>query len=91
MVKSFRHKGLAELFNNGHTKRIAADLVRSVTTRLNALREATALEDLNVPGFDFHQLRGKPRRFSIHVNGPWCITFDWEKGQAIRVDLEQYH
>jgi plasmid maintenance system killer protein len=28
---------------------------------------------------------------SIHVNGPWCITFEWQDGKALRVDLEQYH
>jgi hypothetical protein len=32
-------------------------------------------EEMNVPGFDFHPLRGfKPTRYSVHVNGPWCIT-----------------
>ena len=44
-----------------------------------------------VPGFDFHALRGKPKRYSVHVNGPWCITFALEDGHAWRVDLEQYH
>jgi len=34
---------------------------------------------------------GIPKRYSIHVNGPWCITFEWEEGEALRVDLEQYH
>jgi proteic killer suppression protein len=34
---------------------------------------------------------GKPQRYSIHVNGPWCITFEWEGSEALRVDLEQYH
>jgi len=29
--------------------------------------------------------------YSIHVNGPWSITFEWEQGEALRVDLEQYH
>jgi plasmid maintenance system killer protein len=33
----------------------------------------------------------RPRRYSIHVNGPWCITFEWRDGRALRVDLEQYH
>jgi plasmid maintenance system killer protein len=32
-----------------------------------------------------------PKRYSIHVNGPWCITFEWKQGEALRVDLEQYH
>jgi plasmid maintenance system killer protein len=25
------------------------------------------------------------------VNGPWCITFEMREGDALRVDLEQYH
>jgi proteic killer suppression protein len=27
----------------------------------------------------------------VHINGPWCITFEFEEGDALRVDLEQYH
>jgi proteic killer suppression protein len=25
------------------------------------------------------------------VNGPWCITFEFEGSGATRVDFEQYH
>jgi proteic killer suppression protein len=25
------------------------------------------------------------------VNGPWCITFEFEDGDACRIDFEQYH
>jgi len=49
------------------------------------------LQDLNVPGFGLHALRGNPRRYAIAVNGPWRITFDWADGEASAVDLEQYH
>ena len=58
---------------------------------MDALKQAETLRDLNVPGFDFHPLRGKPQRYSLHVNGPWCITFEWRDGAAWQVDLEQYH
>ena len=44
-----------------------------------------------MPGWGVHRLRGKPARFAISVNGPWRITFEWEDGDAFRVDLEQYH
>jgi proteic killer suppression protein len=45
-----------------------------------------------LPGFDFHALRGfTPVRYTVHVNGPWCITFEFEAGDALRVDFEQYH
>lgn len=47
---------------------------------------------MNLPGFDFHALKGfEPVRYSVHVNGPWCITFEFHYGDAFRIDLEQYH
>jgi len=75
----------------GKSSRVRADLQSRSLVRLDALDQAEKLDELNVPGFDFHGLRGKPRRYSIHVNGPWCITFEWIEGYAWRVDLEQYH
>ena len=88
MIRSFRHKGLAELFENGRSSRIGRNLQPRALRRLDALEQADVLTDLNVPGFDFHGLQGMPKRYSIHVNGPWCITFEWEDGDALRVDLE---
>lgn len=47
---------------------------------------------MHVPGFNFHPLKGfKPPRYSVHVNGPWCLTFQFEGENAVRVDYEQYH
>ena len=91
MIKSFKHKGLCELFQTGLTRRIRLDLQSRCLRRLEALDQAEILTDLNVPGFDFHGLHGVPKRYTIHVNGPWCITFEWEEDEALRVDLEQYH
>ncbi len=51
--------------------------------RLDALDNAESLAELNLPGFDFHGLHGKPKRYSMHVNGPWCLTFEWIEGEAL--------
>ena len=91
MIKSFKHKGLAELFERGRSRRVRQDLQMRCLTRLDALEQAQSLQDLNRPGFNFHGLQGTPKRYSLRVNGPWCITFEWEEGEALRVDLEQYH
>jgi toxin HigB-1 len=91
VIKSFRHKGLARLFEEDNTGGIRADLVKRCRRRLMALDVAESLEDLKVPGFNFHGLEGKPKRYSLHVNGPWSITFEWMDGDAWRIDLEQYH
>ena len=59
--------------------------------RLDALDAATTPEDMNLPGFDFHQLGGfNPPRYTVHINGPWCVTFEFENGDAYIVDFEQY-
>ena len=91
MIRSFKHKGLAELFESGRSRRVRADLHARCLRRLEALDQADLLRDLNLPGFGLHPLRGRPQRYSIHVNGPWRITFEWEDGEAVRVELEQYH
>lgn len=65
---------------------------RRILVRLDRLNVAVLPSEMNVPGFDFHALRGfNPVRYSVHVNGPWCITFELENGDAHRVDFEQYH
>ena len=91
MIKSFRHKGLAELYERGRSRKVRQDLQSRSLRRLDALDQAESLTDLKVPGFNFHGLQGKPTRYSIHVNGPWCITFEWEDGDALKIDIEQYH
>jgi proteic killer suppression protein len=91
VIKSFRHKGLRELWATGASRHVRADLQSRALRRLDALDAASRPEDMNVPGFDFHRLKGKPIRYTLHVNGPWCITFEWEDTDAVRVDLEQYH
>lgn len=91
MIRSFRHKGLKDLYLRGESAKVAPDLSGRCLRRLDVLAQATVPEDMNIPGFDFHGLRGRPKRYSVHVNGPWCITFEFESGDALRVDLEQYH
>ena len=91
MIRSFRHRGLARLWNEGDAKGVRGDLLDRVRRRLSALDEATDLRELDMPGWGFHRLHGKPTRFAIFVNGPWRITFEWEDGDAFRMDLEQYH
>ena len=67
-------------------------MVDRILRRLDALDVAETPEEMNIPGFDFHRLSGRRQgTYTVHVNGPWCITFGWDRADAIRVDLEQYH
>lgn len=91
MLKTFRSKALADLWASGKAKKIDARMHKRILVRLDRMDAAATLEEMNLPGFDFHPLKGKPQRYSIHVNGPWCLTFEFEDGDVYRVDFEQYH
>jgi proteic killer suppression protein len=92
MIVSFRNKALQELFETGRSSKIDARMQKRILVRLDRLAVAARPEEMNLPGFDFHSLRGfDPTRYTIHVNGPWCITFEFDGNDAARVDFEQYH
>ena len=91
MIESFSHKELKRLWETGKSK-IAADMHKRIFRRLDALDAATRPDDMNLPGFNFHALKGHdPQRYTVHVNGPWCITFEFRDGNAYVLAFEQYH
>jgi proteic killer suppression protein len=92
VIASFKSKPLASLWARGVTGKIDARLHARILRRLDALNIATKAEDMGIPGFDFHGLQGfNPTRYTVHVNGPWCVTFSFSEGDAHDVDFEQYH
>lgn len=59
---------------------------------LAALDTAQSIEDMNVPGFRLHELKGKDRgRWSVWVSGNWRMTFEYSDGHAHVLDYEDYH
>jgi toxin HigB-1 len=92
VIKTFRSAALADLWSRGSTAKIDARMHKRIVVRLDRLNAVAAPEQMNLPGFNFHALKGfVPTRYTVHVNGPWCITFEFDSGNAVRVDFEQYH
>jgi toxin HigB-1 len=92
MIKSFRHKGLRRLFETGRTSGVQAGHVKRLRMQLAALDSAQSLDDMDIPGFRLHPLKGPLRgRWSIWVNGNWRLTFELRDGNAYVLDYEDYH
>ena len=92
MITSFKHKGLALFFTPGSYKGIPAQYgsrIERMLDRLDACKEA---EDMDVPGYKFHALKGDRKGgFAVSVTGNWRITFEFMGEDAINVNLEDYH
>ncbi|WP_156851730.1 type II toxin-antitoxin system RelE/ParE family toxin [Bartonella refiksaydamii] len=91
MIKTFKNKDLQSLWETGKCK-IDSRLQQRIIRRLDTLDAASQVSDINVPGYNFHMLKGfTPTRYTVHINGPWCITFEFKDRHVYHVDLEQYH
>jgi proteic killer suppression protein len=92
VIRSFRHKGLAGLFERGSTKGVSAALVPRISRILARLDVARLPEHLNLPGWRLHPLKGDLRGFwSVSVSANLRIVFRFHDGDACDVDLVDYH
>jgi len=92
MIKSFRHKGLRRLYETGSTSGVQASHAKRLRLQLAALDTAHSVEDMDIPGFRLHPLKGAMRgRWSISVSGNWRITFEFQDGNAYALDYEDCH
>ena len=92
MIKSFRHKGLKQLFETGKSRSVSADLIRRLVRQLDFLNRATSPMDMNLPGYRLHELKGARKgTWSITVSGNWRLTFTFKGEDAYDVNLEDYH
>lgn len=92
MIKSFRHKGLEVFFLTSSLKGIQATYAKRLRMQLAALDTATEIEDMNIPGYRLHELKGDRKGvWSMTVSGNWRLTFTFENGNAEIVNYEDYH
>ena len=92
MIKSFKHKGLKRFFETGNVAGINPSHRQKIRIRLAALDTATTLEDMDLPGFRLHPLKGdKQGVWAVDVSKNWRITFEFIDGNAYIVNYEDYH
>lgn len=92
MIKSFKHKGLKKYFQTGSVSGIQEKHQRKLRMQLTAIDTAQEIEDINLPGFKLHPLKGnRDGVWSITVNGNWRITFEFVDGNAYILNYEDYH
>ena len=92
MIIMFNHKGLEGFFVKGSYKAIPAQYAARIERVLDRLDAIVVPEDMNLPGYKFHELKGKRKGvYSVSVSGNWRITFRFDGDNVIEVDLEDYH
>ena len=92
MILTFKHRGLERFFKKGDHRGIIAKSEVRTERILDRLDTVVRPEDMDIPGFKFHQLSGTRKgTYSVTVTRNWRITFRFDGKDAIDVDLEDYH
>lgn len=92
MIISFRHKGLEQFFRAGSMRGIQPAHAKKLRNILGRLDASEGPDDMNLPGFKLHALRGDLRDYwSVWVNGNWRVTFRFVGADAELVDYQDYH
>ena len=92
MIASFRSRALKRYWEKGETRRLPAQSLVRIAMILDRLDAAVEPNDLDLPGLGFHPLKGQRKgEFAVLVTRNWRITLGWADGDAVDVDLEDYH
>ena len=74
------------------TRRRGTGLAPRLRRILFRLQEAAHPGSADAPGLRLHPLKGdRAGQWSVNVSSNWCVVFRFEDGQAVDVDLIDYH
>jgi toxin HigB-1 len=92
MIRSISHKGLRRFYLAGAASGVQAAHTARLRLQLGALDTAQRIQDMDVPGFRLHPLKGQLKgRWAIAVSGNWRLTFEFKDGDVHLLAYEDYH
>ena len=92
MIRTFRRRGLRELYDQGRSSRTVPSHKAKLLRIPTALDRSTGPQGMHLPGFRLHPLKGRLRgHHAVSVSGNWRVTFRFEGGHAFDVGYLDYH
>lgn len=92
MIRSVRHKGLKRFIEDDDRSKLPADMIERIRNILTALADAATIEEMDLPSFRLHALKGDLHGFyAVTVRANWRIIFRFEDGDILDVDFVDYH
>ncbi|HEX7413079.1 MAG TPA: type II toxin-antitoxin system RelE/ParE family toxin [Bacteroidia bacterium] len=93
MIISFGNKNTKKIWEGERIKGLSTDLQEIGRRKLRMLNNSQNLIDLQIPPSNkLEKLKGKLKEFySIRINNQWRIIFKWNNGNALDVEIIDYH
>jgi toxin HigB-1 len=93
MIRSFKDEETQKVFERRRSRKLPSDIQQVALRKLRMLNRAETLQDLRVPPANrLERLVGdREGQYSIRVNNQWRICFVWQAGDALDVEIVDYH
>jgi proteic killer suppression protein len=92
MIKSITHKGLRTFHATGSTRGIQPAHAAKLGRQLAFLERATAPNDMDLPGWRLHPLKGELAGYwSVSVSGNWRLIWRFDGSDVELLDYLDYH
>ena len=93
MIKSFACKETEKIFNRQVSRKLSRDIQKIARRKREIIDGAEILQDLRIPPNNRLEKLSKDRKgqHSIRINDQWRICFEWQAGDAFRVEIIDYH
>ena len=93
MIRDFKDKDTQKVFERKRSRKLPSDIQQVALRKLRMLNRAETLQDLRVPPANrLERLVGdREGQYSIRINDQWRICFLWQDGDALDVEIVDYH
>jgi proteic killer suppression protein len=91
MAARFRDRDTERVANGVHVGKFSSVAERA-ERRIIQVAVATSLRDLSLPGLRLERLKGdRAGQYSVRVNDQYRVCFEWIDGEAVNIELVDYH
>ena len=93
MIVSFKDKETEKIWNGIVSKKLPREIQDTARRKLRMINNSIDVSDLRIPPANrLEKLKGNLKEFnSIRINNHWRIIFKWDNGNALEVEIIDYH
>lgn len=93
MIKSFRGNETEKIYFRERSRKLPSDIQQVALRKLRMVNNAKTINDLRVPPANrLEKLSGnRAEQYSIRINDQWRVCFIWKDGDAVDVEITDYH
>ena len=93
MIRNFKDKEAEKIFERQRSRKLPSEIQQVALRKLRMLNRSQMLQELRVPPANrLERLSGdREGQYSIRINSQWRICFEWQDGDALNVEIVDYH